>query len=115
MRPMRLFLNTVCSFTLLASSWLAVMFVVLHRPGYERGVSLALLFILQGLLTLALTSGLLSARWWRMLAVAGAAGIVWAGAAAVSNTLTGPHFEGYVLTIGGALSYQSGLLEHSER
>jgi hypothetical protein len=109
MRPMRIALNVVCGFTLLASSWLAVMFVVLHRPGYERGVSLALIFIIQSLLTLALTTSLLSARWWRMLAIAGAAGIVWAGGAAVSNTLAGPHFEGYALIIGVALVMQ-GLL-----
>jgi hypothetical protein len=85
------------------------MFVVLHRPGYERGVSLALIFIVQSLLTLALTTGLLSALWWRILAVTGAAGIVWAGGAAVSNTLAGPHFEGYALIIGVALVLQ-GLL-----
>jgi hypothetical protein len=109
MRPMRIALNVVCGFTLLASSWLAVMFVVLHRPGYERGVSLALIFIIQSLLTLALTTSLLSARWWRMLAIAGAAGIVWTGGAAVSNTLAGPHFEGYALIIGVALVLQ-GLL-----
>lgn len=109
MPPMRIALNLVCSVTLLASSWLAVMFLVLHRPGYERGVSLALIFIVQSLLTLALTTDLLSALWWRILAVAGAAGIVWAGGAAVSNTLAGPHFEGYALIIGVALVLQ-GLL-----
>lgn len=109
MRPMRLTLNVLCAFTLLAASWLAVMFVVLHRPGYERGVSMSLLFIIQSLLTLAITTGLASALWWRILAVAGAAGIVWAGGAAVSNTVTGPHFEGYALIIGVALILQ-GLL-----
>jgi len=108
-RPMRLPLNTLCGFTLLASSWLAVMFIVLHRPGYERGVSLALVFIIQSLLTLGVTTGLLSALWWRLLAVAGAAGIVWAGGAAVANTLSGAHFEGYALIIGVALVLQ-GLL-----
>jgi hypothetical protein len=109
MRPMRIALNVLCGFTLLASSWLAVMFLVLHRPGYERGVSLSLVFILQSLLTLGVTTGLLSALWWRLLAVTGVVGIVWAGAAAVSNTLTGSHFEGYALIIGVALVLQ-GLL-----
>ena len=109
MRLMRTVLNAFCGFTLLASSWLAVMFIVLHRPGYERGVSLSLIFIIQSLLTLAIATGLLSAVWWRILAVAGAAGIVWAGAAAVSNTLNGAHFEGYALILGVALVLQ-GLL-----
>jgi len=108
-RPMRTALNVLCGFTLLASSWLAVMFAVLHRPGYERGVSMSLVFIIQSLLTLAITPGLLSELWWRMLALAGAAGIVWAGGAAVSHTLTSPHFEGYALIIGVALVLQ-GLL-----
>jgi len=106
---MRIALNTLCGFTLLASVWLAVMFVVLHRPGYERGVSLALIFVVQGLLTLGVTTGLLSALGWRLLAVAGAAGIIWAGGAAVSTTLTSAHFEGYALILGIALVVQ-GLL-----
>ena len=106
---MRTILNLFCGFTLLASIWLAVMFVVLHRPGYERGVSLSLIFIIQSLLTMAITAGLLSALSWRLLALAGAAGIVWAGGAAAANTLNGPHFEGYALVIGVALVLQ-GLL-----
>ena len=106
---MRTTLNLFCGFTLLASIWLAVMFVVLHRPGYERGVSLSLIFIIQSLLTMAITAGLLSALLWRLLALAGAAGIVWAGGAAAANTLNGPHFEGYALVIGVALVLQ-GLL-----
>jgi len=106
---MRTFLNLLCGFTLLASSWLGVMYVVLHQPGYERGVSMSLIFIIQSLLTLALTTGTLSALWWRLLTVAGAAGVVWAGGAAVSSTLTSRHFEGYALVIGVALVLQ-GLL-----
>jgi len=69
---MRTFLNLLCGFTLLASSWLGVMYVVLHQPGYERGVSMSLIVIIQSLLTLALTTGTLSALWWRLLTVAGA-------------------------------------------
>ena len=106
---MRTILSLFCGFTLLASIWLAVMSVVLHHPGYERGVSLSLIFIIQSLLTMAITAGLLSALSWRLLALAGAAGIVWAGGAAAANTLNGPHFEGYALVIGVALVLQ-GLL-----
>ena len=109
MRSVRIVLNVVCGFTLLASSWLAVMFIVLHRQGYERGVSMSLIFVIQSLLTLAMTTGLLSALWWRILTLAGAAGIVWAGGAAVSNILASSHFEGYALIIGVALVLQ-GLL-----
>jgi len=106
---MRTSLNLLCGLTLLASSWLGVMYVVLHRPGYERGVSMSLIVIIQSLLTLALTTGTLSALWWRLLTVAGAAGVIWAGGAAVSNTVTSQHFEGYALVMGVALMLQ-GLL-----
>jgi hypothetical protein len=106
MLSVRTILNALCGLTILSSSWLAVMFVVLHRPGYERGVSMSLLFVIQGLLTLAVTNGMLSAVWWRILAVAGAVGITWAAGAAVANTLNGPHFEGYALVIGVALILQ---------
>ena len=109
MPPVRTLLNVFCAFTVLASCWLAVMSVVLHRPGFERGVSLSLIFIIQSVLTLAITTGLLSALSWRILAVAGAAGIVWGGGAGVTNTLNGPHFEGYALVIGVGLVLQ-GLL-----
>ena len=109
MPPMRTMLNSLCGFTVAASCWLGVMFVVLHRPGYERGLGLAAFFIVQGLLTLALTTARLQAAWGRLVALAGTAGIVRAGSAAMANTLNGPHFEGYALVIGAALVLQ-GLL-----
>jgi hypothetical protein len=106
---MRTVLNGCCWFTVAASSWLGVMFVVLHRPGYERGLGLVVLFILQSLLTLAVTTAWLSAAGWRLLAILGAAGITWAGGAAVINTLNRPHFEGYALVIGVVLVLQGVL------
>ena len=109
MAPMRTVLNGLCWFTVAASCWLGVMFVVLQRAGYERGLALAALFVVQSLLTLAVTTGWLTAGWGRLLALTGAAGIVWAGGAAIAATLNGPHFEGYALVIGVALVVQ-GLL-----
>jgi hypothetical protein len=109
MASMRAVLNVCCGFTILASCWLAVMSVVLRHPGYQRGVSQAVLFIILSLLTLAVTTARLSAAWWRSLAVLGAAALVWAGGSAVAATLSGPHFEGYALLIGASLVLQ-GLL-----
>ena len=100
---MRLIMNVLCWFTLTASAWLAVMFVVLRHPAFERGFAMSLLFVLQSLLTLAVANGVLSASAWRLTALAGAAGIIWAGGAAVANTLIGPHFEGFALVIGTGL------------
>ena len=99
---MRLILNGLCWFTAAASAWLAVMFVVLRHPAFERGFGMSLLFVLQSLLALAVVNGVLSAWTWRVATLAGAIGIIWAGGAALADTLTGPHFEGFALVIGTA-------------
>ena len=106
---MRTLTNLVCGFGVVACSWLAVMFVVLHRPGFERGALIAALFVVQSLLALATVNDVLQATAWRLLALAGAAGIVWAGSRAVAETVSSPHFEGYALIIGTSLVLQ-GLL-----
>jgi hypothetical protein len=105
---MRVVLSVLCWLTAIASLWLAVMFVVLHKPGFERGLVLAVFFVAQSLLALAVVNRRLSGA-WRLLALLGAVGIVWAGSTAIANTLTGQHFEGFVLLIGAALVLQ-GLL-----
>jgi hypothetical protein len=101
--------NLVCVLGVAACSWLAVMFVVLHRPAFELRAAASTLFVLQSLLALATVNGFLRATAWRLLTLAGAAGIVWAGARAAADTLGGPHFEGFALIIGAALVLQ-GLL-----
>ena len=109
MPAMRALLNAVCGITVAASVWLGVMFVVLHRPEYERGVAMSMLFVLQSLLALAVANVWLSGVAWRVAATAGAAGLVWAGISAVVGTISGSHFEGYALILGLLLILQ-GLL-----
>jgi hypothetical protein len=106
---MRALTSVVCGFGVVACSWLAVMFVVLHRPGFERGAAMAVLFVLQSLLAMATINGLLSSLAWRLLTLVGAAGIVWAGGEAVVRALSNPHFEGFAVVIGASLVLQ-GLL-----
>ena len=106
---MRIVLNALCGLSAAACLCLAAMFVVLHRAGFERGLVLSLLFAAQSLFALAVLNRRLSGNAWRLLALAGAVGIVWAGGKAIANTLTGPHFEGFALIIGAALLLQ-GLL-----
>ena len=106
---MRIALNVLCGFTVAACLWLSVMFVVLHRPGFERGLVMSLMFVAQSLLTLAVVNHRVAAPAWRILAAAGAAGIVWAGGNAIAQTLNSQHFEGFALLIGAALVLQ-GLL-----
>ena|SRR5215831_1954125 len=106
---MRTFLNAVCWFCVAACAWLGVMHLILHRPGFEGRFGLAILFVLQSLLTLGVINGLLQRLPWRILTLAGAVGIVWSGGVAVTNTLRGSHFEGFALIIGMSLLLQ-GLL-----
>jgi hypothetical protein len=106
---MRTLSSVVCACGVVACSWLAVMFIVLHHPGFERGAAMSLLFVLQSLLALATINGLLSSLAWRVLTLVGAAGIVWAGVQAVAGALSNPHFEGFAVLIGSALVLQ-GLL-----
>jgi len=101
--------NLVCAFGVVACGWLTVMFVALHRPGFERGAVMSALFVLQSFLAFAAVNGVLRRAAWRVLALVGAAGIIWAGGRAVAATLDSPHFEGYALLIGIALVLQ-GLL-----
>ena len=103
---MRRLLNALAGLTLAASTWLGVMFVVLHRPGFERGVGVAALFVLQSLLALAAANGWLPGVVWRALTMAGAAALATAGAFIVGHDLNGPHFEGYLLVLGVLLTLQ---------
>jgi len=119
---MKSFLAAIAVFTATASCWLFVMYFVLKHPGYEAHASIALLFLAQSLLTLILVAssapagfsgrpeGLHAVRLGlRLIVLAGACGIAWAGVSAVSSTLTGPHFEGFALLIGSALVLQGAL------
>ena len=106
---MRIVLNILCGFTAVACLWLAIMFVALHRPGFEGGMLTSALFLAQTLLALAVLNGWLPGGVWRVLVLVGAAGIVWAGARAIANTLYGHQFEGFALIIGAALALQGVL------
>jgi hypothetical protein len=43
---------------------------------------------------------------WRVVAIAGAASLTWAGTSAIAGTISGPHFEGYALIVGVVLVLQ---------
>src|ERR1051325_10290355 len=102
----RVLLNVLACLTIAASSWLGVMFLVLHRPGFERGAAIAMLFVLQSLLALAVANGFLPGLVWRVIATAGSGLTSTAGVFLVGRTLNGPHFEGYLLVIEILLTLQ---------
>jgi hypothetical protein len=122
MAAMKTILAAIAVFTAAACSWLFVMYLVLQHPGYQARASLAVILVAQSVLTLVLvavgapgtqsgeTEGAHAARMGLLYVVlTGALGIAWAGYQFVSSTLSGPHFEGFALVIGGALALQ-GLL-----
>jgi hypothetical protein len=102
-------LTGVCLATIAASAWLAVMFLVLRRAGFEQRAAVSALFIVQSLLALAIVNRRVRGRAWLLMAVAGAIGLIWAGSRAILTNLSGSHFEGYALVIGFLLTLQ-GLL-----
>ena len=109
MPGMRALLTAICALTIVAAGWLGVMFVVLHRPGWERGAGLSALFAVQSLLALAVANSWLSGAWWRAVALVGALALTWAGISALISNLNSSHFEGFALIIGVLLVLQ-GLL-----
>ena len=119
---MKTLLAAVAVFTTTACSWLFVMYLVLQHPGYQARASIAVLFIAQSVLTLVLiaSSGTAASSnrtegqqavqtGLRLVVLAGACGIAIAGYSAVSETLSGPHFEGFALLIGSGLVVQGAL------
>jgi hypothetical protein len=105
----RTLLAGVCCFTIAASVWLALMALVMRRPGYQALAGVAVLFVLQSILTLGVMAGKLNRRGVRAVLAGGAAAIVATGGRALAVNITGPHFEGYAVIIGVALILQ-GLL-----
>jgi hypothetical protein len=108
MRRMRSLLGAVCCFTI-ASCWLATMSLVLHQAGFRAQMGLALLFVAQSLLTLAVLAGLLPGIATRIVLAAGALGLATVGGGAIATNLSRPHFEGYALVIGAVLTLQGTL------
>ena len=106
---MRGLLSVVAVLTIAASGWLGLMFLTLHRPGFEQGAAMAALFVLQSLLVLALSNDWLRGGAWWLLASVGALGLIWAGARAIIVNVHSPHFEGYAIVIGFLLTLQGAL------
>ena len=91
---MRSALTTICAFTMLASGWLFVMFLVLRHPGFEWRALVSIGFAAIGALTLAgiRRPGLL----WRVSVASGAVVLGAAGVWAIKTNVD----EGFVDVIG---------------
>lgn len=106
---MRIALAAVCAFTLLACTWLFVMFFLLRHPGFEWQAAVTALLIAQSAATLAVLGTRVRSVWPRITLALGACAIVAVGALAFVANERASDWEGYVAVISAALVLQ-GLL-----
>ena len=101
---MQTVLAVICSFTLLATGFLSLSLIAFHPPraNYQAWLLMAALFVAQCVLTLVAITGALSGRWIRVA-------IICVGGSSVYATVTGPHFEGYVVLLASVLVIQGVL------
>ncbi len=92
-----------CVFGMIAGVWLGVMENILKHDGYGGRTVIAACIAIQAIITLLPVERL------RFVVMAGAVGIIWLGYSSISSMLRGPHFEGFVVIIGGALMLQGAL------
>ncbi len=102
---MRASLTWISALTALAGVWLAVMEIILKRPGYPGRSAIAACIVIQGLATVLFLM-LHGRAIFRLFIQAGAVGVAVLGAVAIVRILNAPHFEGFVLLIGAALIVQ---------
>ena len=79
----------------------------LRQPAFIQRILIAVLIAAQSGVTLAVTNA--PSRPGIVVAAMGACGLLALGASAVARNLTGPHFEGFAVVIGTALTVQAVL------
>ncbi|HEX4750199.1 MAG TPA: hypothetical protein VH302_11710 [Bryobacteraceae bacterium] len=97
---------SMCTFG--AALWLVTMESLLQHSGYRQRILIDALLALQSAATITLSFAA-KPRLLRYAVLLGALGVSYVGAAAVYRILEAPHFEGFVLVIGGGLVVQGML------
>jgi hypothetical protein len=102
--------TAICAFTLMVTAFLTLSVLALQPPRFRfwSWLLIAVLFAGQSVLTLLVLRGA-TARVMRVLTVAGAVAVAVGGAWWIYMTAIGPHFEGYALVLGSALTGQGAL------
>ena len=98
----------LCLLTALCGAWLGAIRLLLGLPIHREGEVIAATIVAQAFLTL-LALVFRRASMLRAAALAGCAAITFLAAEALRGTLRGNHFEGYILLIALALSFQAAL------
>lgn len=104
--PMRAALTWISLMTAATGIWLAVMENLLKHAGYGGRTALAVSIALEALATVAFLV-LNGGSVFRMVILAGAAGMGALGISAITRNVTGPHFEGFVLIAGSLFIVQA--------
>jgi hypothetical protein len=99
---MRTALTAICTFTILASCWLFVMYLVLRHPGFEWRAALAVGYAAIGVLTLLAVHRFTDSSVWRAAACAGALALACAGVWAIRTNVD----DGFADVIGIAFISQ---------
>ncbi len=105
---MRQGLTLLCLFAIAAGIWLAAMENILKHYGYAGRSAIAICIVMQAVATL-LFLRFRGPATFRGVIFAGALALLVLGISAIVRILQTPHFEGFVLIIGGALTVQGGL------
>jgi hypothetical protein len=104
--PMKAALTWISVLTAATGIWLAVMENILKHSGYRPRTAVAVSIALEALATLAFLM-FNGGSAFRVIILAGAAGIGALGISAITRNVTGPHFEGFVLIAGALFIAQS--------
>lgn len=106
---MKTALAAACAFTLLACSWLFVMFFVLRHPGFIWRAAVTLFLMAQSAGTLVALRGGPWGRWWRSALAVGAAATSAVGVQAFLANEAAADWEGYIAIISIGLIVQGVL------
>jgi len=91
----------MCCITIAAACFLGLSYALLKGLDDVRPLIWLAFFIAQSALTLFALGAIVTGTVLDVVLIAGAAGLVWLGWSMVDRTLSGPHFEGYALVMGG--------------
>jgi hypothetical protein len=94
-------LTGMCCITIAAACFLGLSYALLKGFDDLRPLIWLTFFIAQSTLTLFALGAVVTGTVLDVVLIAGAAGLAWLGWSMVGSTLSGPHFEGYALVMGG--------------
>ena len=94
-------LTGICCITIAAACFLGLSYALLKGLDDLKPLIWLTFFIAQSALTLFALGAVATGTALDVVLIAGAAGLAWLGWLMVDSTLSGPHFEGYALLMGG--------------